>query len=104
MQRVEQNCSSSKFLSVKFLSFFKWQIVCYDPNKEKPLKGYQDLREPVKLVNFSKRKSGESRLEEDILSKRSHIKSVSNNDIVFEYDESSSQEAEQTYKTIGTIM
>ena len=82
----------------------KRQIVCYDPSKEKLLKGYQDSREPVKLVNFSKRKSGENVLEEDIiLSKRSRIESVSNNDIVFEYDEGSSQEAERTYKTIATI-
>ena len=80
------------------------QIVCYDPSKEKLLKGYQDSREPVKLVNFSKRKSSESVLEEDIiLLKRSRIESVSNNDIVFEYDEGNSQEAERTYKTIGTI-
>jgi len=58
----------------------------------------------VKLLNFSKRRSGESVLEDDIiLSKRSRIESVSNNDIVFEYDEGASQEAEQTYKTIGTI-
>ena len=28
---------------------------------------------------------------------------MSNNDIVFEYDEGNSQEAERTYKTIGTI-
>ena len=43
-------------------------------------------------------------LEDDIiLSKRSRIESVSNNDIVFEYDEGTSQEAEQTYKTIGTV-
>ena len=43
-------------------------------------------------------------LEEDIiLSKRSRSESVSNNDVVFEYDEGSSQEAERTYKTIGTI-
>ena len=33
----------------------KRRIVCYDPSKEKLLKGYQDSREPVKLVNFSKR-------------------------------------------------
>ena len=82
----------------------KQQIVCYDPSKEKLLKGYQDSREPVKLVNFGKRKSSESVLEEDIiLSKRSLIESVSNNDIVFEYDEGNSQEAERTYKTKGTI-
>ena len=82
----------------------KRQIVCYDPSKEKLLKGYQDSREPVKLVNFSKRKSSESVLEEDIiLSKRSRIESVSNNDIVFEYEEGNSREAERTYKTIGTI-
>ena len=82
----------------------KRRIVCYDPSKEKLLKGYQESREPVKLVNFSKRKSGESVLEEDIvLSKRSRIESVSNNDIVFEYDEGTSQEAEVTNKTIRTI-
>ena len=45
----------------------KQQIVCYDPSKEKLLKGYQDSREPVKLVNFSKRKSSESVLEEDMV-------------------------------------
>ena len=82
----------------------KRRIVCYDRSKEKVVKGYQDSREPVKLLNFSKRRSGESVLEDDIiLSKRSRIESVSNNDIVFEYDEGTSQEAEQTYKTIGTI-
>ena len=82
----------------------KRRIVCYDPRKERVLKGYQDSREPVKLLNFSKRRSGERVLEEDIiLSKRSRIESVSNNDILFEYDEGSFQEAERTYKTIETI-
>ena len=90
--------------SLQVSESFKMRIVCYDPCKEKVLKGYQDSREPVKLLNFSKRRSGENVLEEDIfLSKRSRIESVSNNDIVFEYDEGTSQEAERTYKAIGTI-
>lgn len=39
-------------------------------------------------MNFSKRKSSESVLEEDIIFlKRLCIEFVSNNDIVFEYDE-----------------
>lgn len=82
----------------------KRRVVCYDPGKEKLLKGYQESREPVKLLNFSKRRSAESALEEDIvLSKRSRIESVNNNDIVFEYDEATPQEAERTFTTIGTI-
>ena len=34
---------------------YKRQTVCYDPSKEKLLKEYQDSREAVKLVNFSKK-------------------------------------------------
>ena len=60
----------------------------------------------MKLVNFGKRRSVENVLEEDIIvSKRSHIESVNNYDILFEYyDGTSAQRAEQTFTIIlGTV-
>ena len=66
----------------------KRHAVCYDMSKQKILKGYEQSREPVALLNIAEKRSLRDSSEDDlILNKRSRIEAANNNDIGFEYDE-----------------
>ena len=81
----------------------KRRVVCYDHGKESLLKDYQKSREPIKLVNFGNRRSESGSEEEIVLSKRSRIESVSNNDIVFEYHDDNVEEREERFTSLEMI-
>ena len=57
-------------------------------SKQKILKGYEQSREPVALLNIAEKRSLRDSSEDDLtLNKRSCIEAANNNDIGFEYDE-----------------
>ena len=57
-------------------------------SKQKILKGYEQSREPVALLNIAEKRSLRDSSDDDlILNKRSCIETANNNDIGFEYDE-----------------
>lgn len=97
--------ASSPFLnfSLQVSQSRKRRVVCYDAKKESLLRGYEKARDPIKLVNFSSTRS-ESGLDEDVvLSKRSRIELVNNNDITFEYDDHRCPETERRFTSVGTV-
>ena len=81
----------------------KRRVVCYDHGKETLLKEYQKSREPIKLENFGNRRSESGSEEEIVLSKRSRIETVSNNDILFEYHDENLEEPEQRFTSLEMI-
>ncbi|KAL9972683.1 hypothetical protein ACROYT_G019040 [Oculina patagonica] len=81
----------------------KQRCVCFDPSKQKVLKGYEESREAVKFVNFGGKYSGGNLEEQIVLTKRSRIEPANNNDIALEYDEVVGQEVEGRFTEIGSV-
>ena len=61
------------------------RCVCFDPSKQKVLKGYEESREAVKFVNVSGNSGGRLAEEEIVVTKRSCVEPANNSDIAFEY-------------------
>lgn len=96
-------CRSFKF-ELQVNESRKRRVVCYDPGQQKVLKSFEESREPVKFMNFSGKRSATGALEEEIvLTKRSRVEAANNDYILFEYEEPTPQEAEQTFTKIGLI-
>lgn len=80
----------------------KRRCVCFDPSKQKVLKGYELSREPVKFVNVSGNSGGRLLEEEIVVTKRCRVEPA-NSDIAFEYDERREEEGHGRFTSIGSI-
>ena len=77
--------------------------MCFDPSKQRVLKGYEQSREAVKFVNVNGNSGGRLLEEEIVVTKRSRVEPANNSDIAFEYDEGRGEEGHGRFTSIGRV-
>ena len=77
--------------------------MCFNPSKQKVLKGYEESRELVKFVNVSGNSGGRLVEEEIVVTKRSRVEPANNSDVAFEYDVSREEEGNGRVTSIGSV-
>ena len=82
----------------------KRQAVCYDTNKQSLIADFQDSRKPISLLNITEKPSLLDPSEQHlILGKKSRIESVNNDDIVFQYDDTTPTENQPDLTTVDKV-
>jgi len=82
----------------------KRRAVCYDTNKQSLIAGFQDSKKPISLLNITEKPSLLDPSEQHlILGKKSRIEPVNNDDITFQYDDTTPTENQPDLTTIDNV-
>ena len=79
----------------------KRRAVCYDASKQPLLEGYQDSKQPITLLNITEKPSLLDPAEQHVIvSKRSRIEPLNNDQLTFNYDNTQPAENDPPMTTI----
>ena len=82
----------------------KRRAVCYDTTKQNLLKGYEECRQPVTLINITEKASFLDPSEQHlIVGKRSRIEPLNKGELTFQYDDTALPEKEIALTTIHNV-
>lgn len=92
-------------LSLQISDTRKRKAVCYDSSKESLLRGYQDSKKPITLLNITEKASLLDASEQNlIVGKRSRIEPLKNEDeLTFHYDDAALPDNQPALTTIENV-